>query len=330
MRPRRITTSALAGRVLAFALVWIASLTPVAGQPVPTVMNYQGRLTDNTPSQNPIDVALPMTFRIFGSASGVDLLWIESWASISVRNGIFSVLLGSNGTPLPPSVFSGATNRFLEVQIGAEVLAPRQQLGTVGYAAKADTAAEVTCTGCVASTEVLDSSLTAIDLAPDSVSASEIAADAVGSSEIAAGAVGASEIAIDAVGASEIAPNAVRASEIATGSVGPSEVDSTASFVMGGLDITGNLVVDGNVSLIGIVEENGCADGTVEQRFPGLSSSSANRKMVGCSGVETFDNRADLCAPGWRVCSRIEWQNNFGAMDPMSNYWVNDRLFFNG
>ena len=78
----------------------------VAAQ-VPSVMNYQGRLTDNTPSQDPITDILPIEFRIYGSAMGQDLVWSESWGAVDVVDGIFSVLLGSNGAPIPTTVFTG-------------------------------------------------------------------------------------------------------------------------------------------------------------------------------------------------------------------------------
>ena len=59
----------------------------VAAQ-VPSVMNYQGRLTDNTPSQDPITDILPIEFRIYGSAMGQDLVWSESWGAVDVVDGV--------------------------------------------------------------------------------------------------------------------------------------------------------------------------------------------------------------------------------------------------
>jgi hypothetical protein len=99
----------------------------------PTQMNYQGRLTDNTPGQTAISDTLSMEFRIYGSLAGTDLLWTEAWGAVVVNDGIFSVLLGSNGSPLAASVFTGGTTRFLEITVGIEILAPRQQLGSVPF-----------------------------------------------------------------------------------------------------------------------------------------------------------------------------------------------------
>jgi hypothetical protein len=133
-------------------LVGIALLAAGAAQAaeVPTVMNYQGRLTDNTPEQAPIDTGLPMVFRIFDAASGGVEQWSESWPSVSVVQGIFSVLLGSNGVPLPPSVFGGGADRYLQIEVDGEVLLPRQQLGSAAYASKAESAADAARLGGVA------------------------------------------------------------------------------------------------------------------------------------------------------------------------------------
>ena len=125
--------------LIAGALVACSGL-PCFAQSIPTVMNYEGRLTDNSPQQNPINGTIPMEFRIYGSAMGADLLWSESWASVDVVDGIFSVLLGSNGSPINPGIFVNppTTDRYLEFTANSEVLTPRQQIGSVGYAVNSE------------------------------------------------------------------------------------------------------------------------------------------------------------------------------------------------
>ncbi len=127
---RRAVERAFLGALL------VATMIPASLADTPTVTNYQGRLTDNSPQQNPINASLPMEFRIYDSATTGVLLWSEVWPSVSVTSGTFSVLLGSNGSPLPASIFTDGTSRFLEVVINGEVLSPRQQIGTVPYAAR--------------------------------------------------------------------------------------------------------------------------------------------------------------------------------------------------
>ena len=122
------------------ACIAILALTAGAawGQ-VPQVMNYQGRLTDNTPGQNPIDAALQMEFRIYDTPSGGTKLWTEFWNGVQVTDGIFSVLLGSSGTPLTPSIFEGGGSRYLDIKVGGEQLTPRQQIGSAAFADYTDT-----------------------------------------------------------------------------------------------------------------------------------------------------------------------------------------------
>ena len=57
------------------------------------------------------------------------------------RPVLVNVLLGTNGTPVPTSVFSSGTTRYLEIQVDGELLLPRQRLGSVGWAMEADHAA---------------------------------------------------------------------------------------------------------------------------------------------------------------------------------------------
>src|SRR6185369_4276022 len=94
-------------------LVLILGLLPFSlfAQAVPTLVNYQGRLTDNTPQQNPLTAAVPMSFSIWDAPSGGTQLWLEPAAgttTVAVTGGIFTVLLGGNGVPIPASVFNSA------------------------------------------------------------------------------------------------------------------------------------------------------------------------------------------------------------------------------
>ncbi len=98
---------------------------------VPKILNYQGYLTDTL--GNPINDSLDMIFRIYGTASGGTAIWIETQIEVPVLKGIFNVLLGSV-TPVPDSVFTRSTNRWLELRVGGQTLAPRTQITSAGYA----------------------------------------------------------------------------------------------------------------------------------------------------------------------------------------------------
>jgi hypothetical protein len=98
---------------------------------VPKLLNYQGYLTDTlgNPITNP---SLSMTFTIFDAASAGIQKWTES-QSVSVDKGIFHVLLG-NVTPIPDSVFTASTNRWLALTISGQSLTPRTRIVTSSYA----------------------------------------------------------------------------------------------------------------------------------------------------------------------------------------------------
>ena len=120
------------------AVLLALALGSALAQSVPGLINYQGSLTDNTPQQNPINGPLPMEFRIYGSQTGSDLLWQESWGFVQVINGIFNVQLGSQGSPVPTALFGGNPTLYLEIVVLGETLAPRQRLASVPYAHVAD------------------------------------------------------------------------------------------------------------------------------------------------------------------------------------------------
>ncbi|HPR62706.1 MAG TPA: hypothetical protein PK014_00675 [Thermoanaerobaculia bacterium] len=128
--------------ILGIIIILLITAFPVLAQTVPTTINYQGRLTDNTPSQTPITNSVPMVFSIFDNMVGGTQLWTETWPGVDVVDGIFSVLLGSNGNPIPASVFTEGTARYLEITAAGETLTPRQPIGSVGYANQAEKASD--------------------------------------------------------------------------------------------------------------------------------------------------------------------------------------------
>ena len=99
---------------------------------VPKMLNYQGYLTDTLGS--PIDDSLDMTFKIYDEIIFGNELWSETQTNVPVERGVFSVLLGS-GTPIPDSVFTDGTRRWLELTLeGPQTLSPRTRITAMGYA----------------------------------------------------------------------------------------------------------------------------------------------------------------------------------------------------
>jgi hypothetical protein len=118
----------------------VAGLTiPIAPAAVPSVINYQGRLTDNTPQQNLVEGTVTMVLTLWDAALGGNPLWSET-RSVVVARGLFNVLLGEQ-TPIPPSVFADGAGRWLEIKVSGETLTPRQRIAATAFAnvaAKAD------------------------------------------------------------------------------------------------------------------------------------------------------------------------------------------------
>jgi hypothetical protein len=148
MNERRRNLIGLASRTvrrIAAPLLALVLSQTTGGASVPTTVNYQGRLTDNSPQQNPVNGTVDMTFSIYDTPSGGTQLWLEPAAgtvAVPVTNGIFNVILGSHGVPLPPSLFAGGTSRYLAITVNGETLTPRQQISSVAYAHQAETAAD--------------------------------------------------------------------------------------------------------------------------------------------------------------------------------------------
>jgi hypothetical protein len=115
---------------LVVLLVLLTAMTVLAD--VPAMINYQGRLTDSGGA--PLTGAFPMTFSIYDEATGGVALWTETHTSVNAVDGLFSVILGSSGSPLPDSVFAAA-ERYLGVTIGTDSeLSPRTRLVASCYA----------------------------------------------------------------------------------------------------------------------------------------------------------------------------------------------------
>jgi hypothetical protein len=124
---------------------------PAALTPPKRVLSFQGRLTDS--SGNPITSATNMVFKLYNVSSGGTALWNSGSCTISPdTDGIFSLILGKtsgdgyscpSATEIDASVFSENPEVWLEITVGTppndEVLEPRIQIATVGYALNAET-----------------------------------------------------------------------------------------------------------------------------------------------------------------------------------------------
>ena len=98
---------------------------------VPQTMTYQGVLSEGTVSP------LNMQARIFDNATDGNLLWDESFGSVTITNGVFSLILGEIN-PLYAGVFAGTA--WIELEIDGATLSPRQAIMSVPHAFTAEDA----------------------------------------------------------------------------------------------------------------------------------------------------------------------------------------------
>jgi hypothetical protein len=130
-------TLLLALALIATAQVWAKPLASPAAAPGPsaTTVNYQGRLAD--PGGTPLDGAYGMSFSLWDAASDGNLVWgPENHTAVPVSDGLFSVGLGSQTSGgIPTTTWNG--DRYLEITVGGETLAPRELIRSVPIAGMA-------------------------------------------------------------------------------------------------------------------------------------------------------------------------------------------------
>ena len=117
------------------AILGLTLLVVPAFAQVPQDMTYTGRLVDNLgdPLAGPVNLEL----RIFDAETGPTQLYSEQHVGVPLdATGGFAVQLGLGTSPSGPfdaALFSDV-DRWIEVVVGAEVLTPRQVIGSVPWA----------------------------------------------------------------------------------------------------------------------------------------------------------------------------------------------------
>lgn len=119
--------------LLAVALLLFLPLTHAA---VPTLINFQGLVVDE--KEGPLNGKHNMTFIIWSADLEGKALWTESHEGVLVTDGLFTVTLGSQGTPLKESVLD-TPEAWLEVTVDSTIMSPRTQLTSTGYAHRIST-----------------------------------------------------------------------------------------------------------------------------------------------------------------------------------------------
>ena len=122
-------------RILSLIVILVIISTYVLAA-VPNTMNYQGQLTDDQGQS--VNATISMTFTIYDAETNGNSKWSENHPSVSVVDGLFSVVLGQ-GTPAVPiedTVFT-SPDRWLEIAVGGETIIPRTKLASSPYSLQA-------------------------------------------------------------------------------------------------------------------------------------------------------------------------------------------------
>jgi hypothetical protein len=121
--------------------VWVVAILALGGgwsttleAAVPSVIPYQGRLTDA--AGTPLNGSYSIRFSLWNSGAGGSEQWSETQAAVTVSNGLFQVNLGSV-VAIPATIFTGG-DLYLEIKVGADpAMTPRQRFGSTPYAFRA-------------------------------------------------------------------------------------------------------------------------------------------------------------------------------------------------
>ena len=103
---------------------------------VPNLINFGGVLTDL--NARPLAGVQGVTFLLYRTQQGGTPLWMETQNVTPIKNGQYTVVLGSASTHgLPADLFATGEGRWLAVQIAGQPEQPRVMLVAVPYALKA-------------------------------------------------------------------------------------------------------------------------------------------------------------------------------------------------
>ena len=120
---------------LAHAVLAIVVFSQSPHAAVPSVLHYQGVLTDGGGA--PITILTSVTFSLYNAPTSGNVKWTENRNVTPDSEGRFSILLGQ-ATPLHDTVFK-TQSLWLAVQIGVQELSPRSLVSSAAYAFRIST-----------------------------------------------------------------------------------------------------------------------------------------------------------------------------------------------
>lgn len=114
--------------VLLISVLCLASFTSLQSADIPQLIQYQGRLTDNT-GVAVNDGEYEMEFAVYYSPNGGSPAWTSGDQLVTVVDGLFSYQI-----PIPPAILASASHPYLSVSVEGDEITPRSQLVSVPYA----------------------------------------------------------------------------------------------------------------------------------------------------------------------------------------------------
>ena len=121
-----ITSAVICVLLLVSAAICVQAATPQK-------INYQGKLYEGG---TPVNGDKSMIFSIHDASSGGSQLWSSGTQTVTVTNGLFNYVLGSN-VSLSNVDWEGKTC-YLEVTVGGQALSPRELIVSSAYGMSAD------------------------------------------------------------------------------------------------------------------------------------------------------------------------------------------------
>lgn len=109
----------------------LALLAWPAWAEMPKTLAFQGKLTDQT--GQPTSGSIAVTFRLYAAETSGSPLWEET-QTVTATQGLFSARLGTAA----PLTLAFDQPYWVELQVGSEVLTPRQPLSASPYAVNAE------------------------------------------------------------------------------------------------------------------------------------------------------------------------------------------------
>jgi len=124
--------------IITVVILGVMTINVIAQGSVPTMINYQGFLTDQ--DGTPLSGSYQITFALYSDSTGVEsIVWgEETHDAININNGLFNVLLGGVDT-LTAEDLDG--DRYLGIrEAGEPEMTPRMRLVSVAYSLQAEKA----------------------------------------------------------------------------------------------------------------------------------------------------------------------------------------------